>query len=76
MKNNSGDHFDITMRSVDSAESSDHVGLFILYNLNAHNDISIGDIGLYRDDGLMVVRNSTNFKTDMISVMARFLVSR
>lgn len=41
------------------------VGLFILYNLTAHHDNSL-DIGLYRDDDLMVVRNSTNFKIDNI----------
>lgn len=63
---NSYDQFDITMGSLDSAESSDLIGLFILYNLTAHYEINTNDIGLYRDDGLMVIRNSTNFKIDRI----------
>lgn len=46
--------------------SSNLVGLFILYNLSAHCEINIEDIGLYRDDGLMVVGKSTNFKIGKI----------
>lgn len=38
---NSEDNIDITMGSLDSAESSDLVGLFILYNLTAHRVINI-----------------------------------
>lgn len=51
---------------MDSVEFSDHVGLFILYNPSAHCEINIKDIGLYRDDGLMDERKSTNFKSDRI----------
>lgn len=54
------------MGSLDSADSSDLVGLFILYNLTVHRELDIKDIELYRDDGFMVVRSSTNFKIDKI----------
>lgn len=54
------------MGSLDSAESLDLVGLFILYNLTVHNEISLNNIGIYRDDGLMVGNNSTGSKVDKL----------
>lgn len=45
------------MGSLDSAEALDLVGLFILYNLSASGGVD--RIDLYRDDGLMIVKNST-----------------
>lgn len=62
----SGENFDISTGSLDSAESSDLVGLFILYNLTVHNEISLNNIGIYRDHGLMVVNNSTGNKVDKL----------
>lgn len=50
------------MESLDSAKSSNHVGLFILHNLSAYDDVNIDNIGFYRDDGLMLVKNSTKLK--------------
>lgn len=44
-----------------SAESSELVGLFILYNFTAYNDININSIGLY-----MLVKNTTKVKADKI----------
>lgn len=54
------------MGSLDSAESTDLVALFVLYNLSAYQDINIDNIGLYRDDGHIVVKNSTKLKADNI----------
>lgn len=56
-KNNSNDYFNISMGSLDSAEALDLVGLFILYSLSASGGVD--RIDLYRDDGLMIVKNST-----------------
>lgn len=30
--------------------------LFIIYNLNAYDDVSVDNIGFYRDDSLMLVK--------------------
>lgn len=49
------------MGSLDSVETSELIGLFVLYNLTAHREISNNDIGLCRDDVLMVVRKTTIF---------------
>ena len=47
------------MGSFDSAEVSELVGLFILHKITSSN-LGIGkeDVGLYRDDGLCILRRS------------------
>ena len=42
------------MGSFDSAETSDMIGLFILYKLTT-NFLDIGQVYLYRDDGLYTI---------------------
>ena len=54
---NSDSLFDVTMGSFDGAEICELVGLFILNKLS--NIIPIKDLGLYRDDGLAVLRNKS-----------------
>ena len=49
------ENFDVTMGSYDGAEVCELVGLHILSQLS--NIVNKPDIGLYRDDGLMVLRN-------------------
>ena len=54
---NSDSLFDVTMGSFDGAEICELVGLFILNKLS--NIIPTKDLGLYRDDGLAVLRNKS-----------------
>ena len=54
--------FDVTMGSFDGAEICELVGLFILNELTEL--MPNQDIGLYRDDGLSIIRNSTGPKAD------------
>ena len=54
--------FDVTMGSYDGAEICELVGIFILKSLE--DKIDKQDIGLYRDDGLMILRNANGQKTD------------
>ena len=56
--------FDVAMGSFDSAQVSDLIGLYILNTLSRFIDKK--DIGLYRDDGLMIVRESNGPKTNRI----------
>ena len=63
-KKTSDDCFDVTMGSYDGAEICDLVGLFILNNLSELFEKS--NIGLYRDDGLMVLRNKRGRATDKV----------
>lgn len=63
-KKTSHDCFDVTMGSYDGAEVCELLGLFILNNLSEL--IQKKDIGLYRDDGLMVLRNKRGRATDKI----------
>ena len=51
--------FDVTMGSFDGAEVCELVGLFLL-NQMTQDDIGLnkGQFGIYRDDGLMLVRGS------------------
>ena len=53
----SGSLFDVTMGSYDGAEICELVGLFLLSKLS--NIIHIDNIGLYRDDGLAIIRNAS-----------------
>ena len=58
VKKSSQDCFDVTMGSYDGAEVCELVGLLILNNLS--NLVAKNDAGLYRDDGLIVVRLETS----------------
>lgn len=46
--------------------SSDLLGLFLLYNLTAYEEIDSNTIGIYRDDGQMIVNKYTRGKVDKI----------
>ena len=54
--------FDVTMGSFDGAETCELVGLYILSRLR--EEIPTGITGLYRDDGLMLLRNNNGQQTD------------
>ena len=56
--------FDVTMASHDGAEVCELVGLFILNNLC--DRYGKNNIGLYRDDGLAVFRNTTGPQAERI----------
>jgi len=51
----SGGNFDVAMSSFDGAEVCELVGLFILDQLD--NILRKENVGLYRDDGLAVLKN-------------------
>ena len=59
-------HFDVPMGSHDSAQIADLVGLYILYNLTNSARVNVKDVGLYRDDGLMILRNHNGHRVDSI----------
>ena len=48
---------DVTMGSFDGAEVCELIGLFLLNNLS--DKYGKNDIGLYRDDGLVLLRNAS-----------------
>ena len=52
-----GSLFDVTMGSFDGAEICELVGLFMLHNLA--NVVDAHNIGLYRDDGLAVLKDAS-----------------
>ena len=54
-KKNNNDDFDVPMGSYDGAEVCELVGAFLLNEISRIMDKK--DIGLYRDDGLGVMRN-------------------
>ena len=56
--------FDVPMGAFDSAQISDIIGIFILHKLSSLTNK--GNIGLYRDDGLMTVENSNGPLTESI----------
>ena len=56
--------FDVTMGSYDGAEICELVGLYILKKLSGR--INSINIGLYRDDGLAVIRNANGPKMDKV----------
>jgi hypothetical protein len=56
--------FDVTMGSYDDAEICELIGIFILHNLS--QVVTKEDIGLYRNDRLMVLRNSTKRRADIL----------
>ena len=54
--------FDVTMGSYDGAEICELIGSYILYQINEKiNDINMG---LYRDDGLILLRNTNKQQSD------------
>ena len=57
VKRNNENMFDVTMGSNDGAEVCELIGLYILDK--ASNEFGAGNAGLYGDDGLILVRNST-----------------
>ena len=59
-----GNLFDVTMGSFDGAEICELVGLYLLHNLC--NPSLNAELGLYRDDGLAVVRNASGPILDKI----------
>ena len=62
IKKDSTSHFDVTEGSFDGAEICELVGLYMLFQLNKLS--TEGSIGLYRDDGLMVVRAFSGHEKD------------
>ena len=56
--------FDVTMVSFDGAETSELVGLYLLHNLQ--NIIPNHEIGLYRDDGLAAIGNTSGPEMERI----------
>ena len=61
-KKNSDNCFDVTMGMYDGAEVCEQVSALVLSTLA--NSIPIGNSGLYRDDGLILMRNENGQKTD------------
>ena len=56
-KKNDNDMFDVTMGSFDGAEVCELIGLFLLNNLS--EKYGKNNVGLYRDDGLILLRNAS-----------------
>ena len=61
-KKESASCFDVTMGCFDGAEVCETVGLYILSLLN--KQFNNKDIGIYRDDGLIVLKNYNGQQTD------------
>ena len=57
-------NFDITIGSLDGAETSELVGLYLLNKIK--DIIPQENLGLYRDDGLGVIKNANGQKLDRI----------
>ena len=55
-KKNHSNMFDVTMGSFDGAEVCELIGLFLLNNLS--EKYGKNNVGLYRDDGLVLLRNA------------------
>ena len=64
VKKNSNNSFDVTMGSYDGAEICELVGLYILDELS--KKLNKNDLGLYRDDGLILLRNKNGHEIDKI----------
>jgi len=64
VKKNSNNSFDVTMGSYDGAEICELVGLYILDELS--KKLNKNDLGLYRDDGLILLRNKNGHEMDKI----------
>ena len=64
VKKGTAGNFDVTMGSYDGAEVCELVGIYILSALGQRIDKK--DTGLYRDDGLIILRNCDGPTTDRI----------
>ncbi len=64
VKRNGNSMFDVTMGSYDGAEVCELVGLFILNILAKH--LGKSNVGLYRDDGLAIVKGKNGRHADTI----------
>ena len=58
-KINSKNLFNISMGSFNGAEICDLVGLFLLNEINKSNIFNHNEFGLYRDDGMAVIRSKS-----------------
>ena len=56
-KKNHSNMFDVTMGSFDGAEVCELIGLFLLDNLS--EEYGKNNVGLYRDDGLVLLKNAS-----------------
>ena len=56
-RKNHSSMFDVTMGSFDGAEVGELIGLFLLNNLS--EKYGKNNVGLYRDDGLVLLRNAS-----------------
>ncbi len=56
--------FDVSMGALDGAEVCELVGLFILNNLN--DKLDVASLGLYRDDGLAVLKSQSGSAADRV----------
>ena len=63
-KKDSDSSFDVTMGSYDGAELCELIGSFILSLIASHLDKE--NAGLYRDDGLLLLRKFTGRQTDVL----------
>ena len=63
-KKSQTDDFDVTMGSYDGAETCELVGSFILSKLSSI--MNLKNVGLYRDDGLAILRNANGHTADKI----------
>ena len=59
---NSKNQFDVSMGANDGAEICELVGLYILIEI--HKNIDFTSVGLYRDDGLAVIRSAFGSSLD------------
>ena len=64
LKKSTNNCFDVTMGSYDGAEVCELVGLYILDELSKF--LNKNDVGLYRDDGLIVLKNKNGHESDKI----------
>ena len=70
-------HVDVTMGSFDGAEVCEVCGLYILNELiDSNMGVTKEQVGLYRDDGLMLLRRSKRelekMKTKLHTLFAKF----
>ena len=64
VKKEGNELFDVTMGSFDGAEVCELVGLYLLSKID--NALGNGSVGLYRDDGLAVIRSTSGRVLDRL----------
>ena len=57
-------YFDVTMRSFDSDQIANQIGIYILYTQGRF--LNLNWIGIYKDDGLISIPNSNEPLTSKI----------